>query len=120
GAEGHKAPLGIPGGIPRPGICLAANSFVVYAGPLARPLVLRVNFPGGKFRVCGWWVLVYVISPGGKIVILVFAGPLARPFFGVGDVGMRSAGALRLMGCVYDVASCLLCWLGVAGLVARW
>lgn len=36
---------------------------MVYAGPLARPLVWRVNFPGGKFWVVdGIWVSVFCLA----------------------------------------------------------
>ncbi|MFD5026624.1 hypothetical protein, partial [Streptomyces sp. NPDC058373] len=42
-----------------PEIRLAANSLWVYAGPLTRPLVWRVNLPGGKFRVVWGGVLYF-------------------------------------------------------------
>ncbi|MDH6630206.1 hypothetical protein M2271_008060, partial [Streptomyces sp. LBL] len=96
GAEGHKAPLGIPGGIPRPGIRLAAKFSVVYAGPLARPLVLRVNLPGGKFWVVGW-SLGFCILPGGKILVLVLLGRWRGPFLGLVLCGF--VGALVRSGC---------------------
>ncbi len=45
-----------------PRIRLAANSFGVYVGPLARPLVMRFNLPGGKF----WRLIILLYSPGGE------------------------------------------------------
>ncbi|MEU3552559.1 hypothetical protein, partial [Streptomyces longwoodensis] len=80
GAEGHKAPLGIPGGIPRApefawrrirwGLCRAAGA----------ALVLRVNLPGGKFWVRDWnsWFMYFAWRQN---FLFLFVGPLARPLF---------------------------------------
>ncbi|MDF2271998.1 hypothetical protein P2Q00_42300, partial [Streptomyces coacervatus] len=93
--EGHKAPLGIPGGIPRPGIRLAANSLWVYAGPLARPLVWRVNLPGGKFWVVGG-EFGFMYFAWRQNCCLVFGWAAGAAFYWVfRGVGFRSAGALR-------------------------
>ncbi|MCW8121831.1 hypothetical protein, partial [Streptomyces anthocyanicus] len=100
GAEGHKAPLGIPGGIPRPGIRLAANSLCVYAGPLTRPLVWRVNLPGGKFRVVCVGGSVFCLA--AKFLFFVFVGPLARPFLGFWFLVLWVVGALVRSGLLTD------------------
>ncbi|MFE9181316.1 hypothetical protein ACFYN5_34265, partial [Streptomyces sp. NPDC007126] len=50
GRRGINAPKGISGEIPTPQNSPGGEFVLVYVRPLARPLVMRVNLPGGKLR----------------------------------------------------------------------
>ncbi|WP_406490303.1 hypothetical protein, partial [Streptomyces sp. NBC_01604] len=81
----------------RPGIPPGGEFSVVYAGALTRPLVWRVNLPGGKFWVVGGVCFVFCLA--AKFLFLGLLGRWRGLFlgFGFGVMGCRSAGALRFV-----------------------
>ncbi|MFI9623161.1 hypothetical protein ACIG8S_30080, partial [[Kitasatospora] papulosa] len=72
--EGHKAPKRNSWRNFTPRNSPGGEFSVVYAGPLTRPFVLRLNLPGGKF----WVVLGGVVFCFCLAAKTLFAGLLGR------------------------------------------